>query len=86
MLYELLSGRHPFEEEYALGPTRLLSAMARRTPAPPSSFQGSRALTRAVDVIVLSALEYDPMRRYRSAGDFLDGVRRCLEATAAFGA
>ena len=86
MLYELLSGRHPFEEEYALGPTRLLSAMARRTPAPPSSFQGPRALTRAVDVIVLSALEYDPMRRYRSAGDFLDGVRRCLEATAAFGA
>jgi serine/threonine protein kinase len=83
MLYELLSGRHPFAEEYLQGPIRLLSAMSRRSPTPPSEFQPSNALTPAIDKMTLSALEFDPMRRYRTAGDFLNDLRMCLEAESA---
>lgn len=79
MLYELLTGSHPYPDDYPLGATQLLRAMSKRHPAPVSAIRQSLQLPPAVDVMIARALEYDPLRRYRSAGDFLTDLGRCLD-------
>lgn len=61
VLYELLTGKHPFPSDSALE-----AAVQRgRRPAPPSSIK--RGLPRRCDAIVARCLEFDPNRRYPSA-------------------
>lgn len=77
VLYELLSGRRPFEGR---GP-ELESAITTGRTRPPS--EGVDAAARKVlrgdlDAIVLAALRVEPERRYASAADLNDDVRRYL--------
>jgi serine/threonine-protein kinase len=70
VLYEMLSGRRPFEGDSAAG-----VALKRLTddPAPPSSW--GRAMPRGLEAIVMRALERDPSDRYADAGAFADALR-----------
>jgi eukaryotic-like serine/threonine-protein kinase len=80
VLYELLAGRHPYEEASRGGAAQLLAA-TRCPPAAPSHAgrDGDHSPLTAVDELLLRALAYEPSRRYGSAGEFLAALRRCLE-------
>lgn len=77
ILYELLTGRHPFEEASL---PRQLNAICNSTPAPPRSIV--RDLPREVEAICMRAIEKKPERRYpslealaRDVDSFLGGGR-----------
>jgi eukaryotic-like serine/threonine-protein kinase len=81
ILYGLLTGERPYE----LG-SRSLREIERivceLTPSPPSQVvRGARRerLPRDLDNIVLMAMRKEPERRYASAQELADDVRRCLE-------
>lgn len=65
MLYELVTGRHPFASASQLG---LLHALMWETPEPPSLLQPE--LPRAIDQLVLEMLNKDPRLR-PGAGEVL---------------
>jgi eukaryotic-like serine/threonine-protein kinase len=82
ILYELLTGHHPYEEELRQGMLHLVRAMGTREPVAPSAAAGlglSREGSAALDRLVLTALLTDPTRRYRSAEKLLDDIRLCVE-------
>ena len=75
VLYELLTGAMPYE----LGDhsfTMAVRTIRDATPAAPSSVQ--RELRGDVERIVLKSLEKDRDRRYQSAAEFADDIRRHL--------
>jgi len=81
VLYELLTGRVPFE-----GDTAVTVALKQVTevPIPPSHI--NPVVSSALDAVVLRALEKDPAQRFADADEFivaLQTVREGLEAIAA---
>ena len=70
MLYELLSESHPFRRPGRTA-RELESAICDEDPPPPG--QGE------VDLIVMKAMRKEPSRRYRSASELDDDIRRSLE-------
>jgi serine/threonine protein kinase/tetratricopeptide (TPR) repeat protein len=72
-LYEALVGRRPFD-----APTReaTFKLIAESEPAPPS--RRVEVAPRDLDAVLAVALEKDPARRYASAGDLADDLRRVL--------
>ncbi|MEV6591031.1 serine/threonine-protein kinase [Streptomyces acidicola] len=77
LMYEGLTGIHPFghlvpppEVPDAAHGAWLRDQKRRITPAPPSTLNNTA--DGAADDVVLSCLQYDPARRYRSAGDLVD--------------
>jgi eukaryotic-like serine/threonine-protein kinase len=84
VLYELLTGRVPFDGESAV--TIALKQVAE-TPVPPSSY--NLAVPPELDAVVLRALEKDPAARFISAEEFigaLEGVADRIASGAAVGA
>jgi TolB-like protein/Tfp pilus assembly protein PilF len=80
LLYEMLTGRLPFEE--ALAPA-LIDAICHRAAAPPGRWNPS--LSTLTDRVVLRLLHKDPARRYQSAGELSDDLRRiCSAGPASF--
>jgi beta-lactam-binding protein with PASTA domain/tRNA A-37 threonylcarbamoyl transferase component Bud32 len=76
MLYELLTGRVPFEGESAV--TIALKQVNER-PAPPSAHNA--AVTPALEEAVMRALEKDPARRYPDAESFIAALQAAREGT-----
>ncbi len=75
VLYELLTGAMPYD----LGDgsyTTAVRAIREAAPVPPSSLQ--RTIRGDPEKIVLKALEKERERRYQSAADFADDIRRHL--------
>ncbi len=75
VLYELLTGAMPYD----LGDgsyTTAVRAIREATPVSPSSLR--RTLRGDPEKIVLKALEKERERRYQSAADFADDIRRHL--------
>ena len=83
VLYELLTRQraHRFESEL---PAEMERVVAHVEPEKPSSAvrdnaRQSRELAGDLDNIILTALRKDPQRRYASAAEFSDDIRRHLE-------
>jgi hypothetical protein len=74
LLYEILTGRRPFQ-----GATReaVLDEVKNHKPAPPA--RSNRRVGRELSALCMKALEKDPRRRYASAGELADDVRRYRE-------
>ena len=77
LLFELLTGRLPFESESALG---MAYQHVQETPPAPSSF--NRAVPPGVDALVARALRKDPAHRFPDA----DAMRLECERVAGGGA
>ena len=71
MLYEMVTGKLPFE-----GPTSavIFDALLNRPPRPPSSFNPD--VTPELEFIILKLLEKDRDLRYRTAADLLSDLNR----------
>jgi len=81
ILYELLTGRHPYvtEERH---PHHLIRAVCEETPLAPSqaarTASEQRLLRGELDTIVMMALRKEPDRRYSSVDKFSEDLRRHL--------
>lgn len=74
LLYEMLTGRIPFQ-----GPDALETLLMIRTldPVPPRRLRPD--LPRDLDTICLKCLQKEPHKRYESAGELADDLRRFLD-------
>jgi len=73
-LYELLTLRKPFPGENR---EQVIAKILHKEPTPPRSI--NRLVPRDLDTICLKALEKEPQRRYASAGDVAEDLRRFVE-------
>ncbi len=80
ILYELLTGKHPFAAE---GAVETMHRILHETPEPPSRV--NRALTADFDFVLAKALTKDPQRRHATARD-LDIDLETLECGCGAGA
>ncbi|WP_386069125.1 protein kinase [Tahibacter sp. UC22_41] len=84
VLYETLSGRHPFRKS-GDSERELLQAIATRDATRPSQQVDATSPLRAADLrgdldnIVLAAIEREPSRRYRSVRELADDLRAWLD-------
>ncbi|MDD1056902.1 protein kinase [Streptomyces cocklensis] len=76
MLFELLTGRLPFDAD---SPLAMAYQHVQETPPAPSSF--NRALTPAADALVARALRKNPAERFPTADAMHDETDRVLAAT-----
>jgi eukaryotic-like serine/threonine-protein kinase len=79
-LYRLITGKRPYEFE-SLSPQDIERVVCEVVPLPPSHVLGAaerRRFPRDLDNVVLMALRKEPERRYASAQELADDVRRCL--------
>ena len=77
LLYEMLSGVHPFRRKDAL-PHEVMRAICEDDPAAMSVVAGRRGkqLRGDLDTIVLTALRKQPMLRYASVEQLAEDIRR----------
>jgi serine/threonine-protein kinase len=77
VLYELLSGRRPFEGRGPDLEAAITTGRVRR-PSEATDEGARKALRGDLDAIVLAALRTEPERRYASAADLAADIRRFL--------
>jgi eukaryotic-like serine/threonine-protein kinase len=79
LLYELLAGRRPYEVQ-ADSLEAIVRTVCQTEPMPPSEAAPARSELRGdLDTIVLKALRKEPERRYRTAHELSEDLRRHLE-------
>ncbi len=71
VLFELLTGRVPFEGST---PTEIIDRILHEVPPPPSRY--TSGVPPLVDAIVARTLEKDPVFRYQQAGDLARDLRQ----------
>ncbi|MBN9520605.1 serine/threonine protein kinase, partial [bacterium] len=78
ILFELLTGRHPFPPRAGDSDRVLLELAADRRKPPPRLRPLNPAVSPAVEALVRKCLEPDPAARYQAAADLAEDVRRHL--------
>ena len=78
ILCELLTGSRPFESSSFEGRAPQIDADPRAPSTLAATAEDKKRLRGDIDTIVLKALQKEPERRYRGAGDFADDLRRHL--------
>ena len=81
VMYEMFTGRVPFEADSYMG---VLTKHMYMAPTPPSQLVGTAKLG-ALEDILLRCLEKKPAHRYASLRELLDDVARVLEASSLAG-
>jgi serine/threonine-protein kinase len=77
VLYFVLTGRPPFEDEK---PMRVLIAHAHDAPTPPTQLNGD--VPEDLELVVLRCLQKAPDDRYQSAADLMAALDDCNDAGA----
>jgi serine/threonine-protein kinase len=77
ILYQLLTGRLPFEAE---SPTQVVLMHLSRPPADPRKVAPEREIPDPLAAVCLRALEKDPAQRYQTADQFAAALRDSLAA------
>lgn len=90
VLYEILTGRHPFPVESALrhdyvrivcqqDPSKPSSVISETVSSVPNPNQLRRELSGDIDNVVLKALRKEPERRYQSVHDLSEDIQRFFD-------
>ena len=74
ILYELLTGRPPFQADT---PLEMLKRVTEDSPPPPSTLV--KKIPSDLSTITLKCLEKDPTRRYQTADDLADDLDRFIQ-------
>lgn len=77
MLYEMLTGRVPFEADSSMG---VVVKHITETPPPPRQFNPD--IAPAVEKVILTAMEKDPAKRYQSAEAMIAALVRAAGPVA----
>jgi serine/threonine-protein kinase len=77
VLYELLTGRVPFDGE---APISIAIKQINEPPVPPGQLRPG--VPPALEAVVMRALEKDPARRFQSAEEFIAALERARHAPA----
>jgi serine/threonine-protein kinase len=77
VLYELLTGRVPFDAE---SPVSVALKQVSELPVPPSQLRPG--ISPALEAVVMRALEKDPARRFASADEFVAALEAARRAPA----
>jgi serine/threonine-protein kinase len=77
ILYQLLTGRLPFEAE---SPTQVVLMHLGQPPVDPRKVVPDRCIPDSIAEVCLHALEKDPNRRYQTADEFAAALREALLA------
>jgi beta-lactam-binding protein with PASTA domain/predicted Ser/Thr protein kinase len=77
ILYEMLTGRVPFEGESAV---TIALKQVSEAPVPPSAL--NPAVPPALEAVVMRALEKDPARRFSDADDFIAALEHAVGGVA----
>jgi eukaryotic-like serine/threonine-protein kinase len=72
VLYFLLTGRTPFEDE---NPMKVLIAHAHEAPPPPSQHNGE--VPDDVELVIMACLQKSPDDRYQSAAELAAAIEEC---------
>src|SRR4051795_8202503 len=75
VLYELLTGRPPFDGE---APVSIALKHVNERPVPPGQLRPG--IPPALEAVVLRALEKDPALRYQSAEEFIAALEQAMRA------
>lgn len=75
MLYEMVTGRVPFDGET---PTAVAVKQIRDAPIPPRQFEST--VSPALEEVILKGMEKDPLRRYKSATEMAADLRHALRS------
>ena len=71
VMYEMVSGRPPFEADTYMG---VLSEHLHRAPTPPTELRPDTPLLLEVEPLILRCLEKDPVNRYQTLKELLEAV------------
>lgn len=73
VLYEVVTGRPPFD-----GDTPFAVMLGHQSAAPVPPIRIDSAISPGLNQVILTALEKDPERRFRSAGDFQTALHKAV--------
>src|SRR5437763_2365472 len=76
MAYQLLTGRPPFQG----GPGQVMRQHFMMQPQPPSTL--NPRISKAIDAVILRALEKNPADRFSSISAFADAFQQALQSAA----